>query len=122
MLLLAVLHAFLPRHFRWHEGSVSISLLTRQIFYVHNFFIALTVDFIGLLTLTSAHDLLGSSVGRRILLSFSVFWFVRVLGQLLVYSRKLYRGRGFETGVHALFTVLWIDLACGFLSGYLTGN
>ena len=85
MLLLAVLHAFFPRHFRWREELASISLLTRQIFYVHHFFIALTVGLMGLLTLSSADDLLGPSVGRRILLGLSVFWFVRLLCQLFVY-------------------------------------
>jgi len=122
LLLLAVLHAFFPRHFRWREELASISLLTRQIFYVHHFFIALTVGLMGLLTLSSAHDLLDSSVGRRILLGLSVFWFVRLFFQLFVYSPKLWRGKLFETVVHLLFTVLWIYLTCVFFFGYLTDN
>jgi hypothetical protein len=122
LLLLAVLHAFFPRHFRWREELASISLLTRQIFYVHHFFIALTVGLMGLLTLSSADDLLGTSVGRRILLGLSVFWFVRLLCQLFVYSPKLWRGKGFETAIHLLFTALWIYLTYAFLFSYLAGN
>jgi hypothetical protein len=122
LLLLALLHAFFPRQFGWHAELSCVSLLTRQIFFVHHFFIALTVGLMGLLTLSSAHELLAIPLGRRILLGFAAFWFLRLICQLFVYAPKLWLGKLFETTIQVAFTILWIYLSCVFFIGYRTGN
>lgn len=109
---LALLHGIFPRHFRWREEMQAVSLLTRQILYVHTFFIALAVFLMGILCLTSGPELIGTSLGRKVSGGMFVFWFARWLIQFFGYSSKLWRGRRFETAVHVLFCVLW-----GYLSG-----
>ena len=66
LMALALLHVVFPRHFRWKEETAGLSLLTRQILYVHTFFIALTVFLMGLLCVTSAAELMDTPLGRRI--------------------------------------------------------
>ena len=110
LIALALLHAVFPRHFRWREETASLGLLTRQILYVHTLFIALTVGFIGLLCVTSADDLMRTSLGRRICIGLAMFWGIRLAVQFFGYSRELWRGKRFETTIHVLFALFWAFL------------
>lgn len=112
---LALLHAFFPRRFRWKEELVSLSLLSRQIMYVHTLFVALTVLLIGVLCLTSASDLINTSLGRRIALGLAIFWLVRLYIQFFGYSSKLWKGKAFETTIHVVFSIFWIYLSVTFI-------
>ena len=40
LILLGLSHAFFNLYFGWQQELASVSLLTRQIFFVHTFFIA----------------------------------------------------------------------------------
>ncbi len=113
-MLLACIHVGFPRYFAWKEQLASLSLINRQMIQVHTFFIAFVVFLIGLLCFTSADDLIITPLGRRICLGLGVFWSIRALVQWFVYSSELWRGRRFETGVHALFSVLWVYCATVF--------
>ena len=113
---LALSHAFFPRHFRWKEELVSLSLLTRQIMYVHTLFIALVVFLMGLLCVTSADQLTGTMLGKRVSLGMGVFWITRLLVQFFGYSSELWKGKRFETGVHIVFSALWIYFSAIFVA------
>ncbi|MBS1604397.1 MAG: hypothetical protein JST42_17155, partial [Bacteroidetes bacterium] len=65
-ILLAVLHIFFPSRFRWRQELGPLSLMNRQLMYVHLFFVALVIFLIGLLCLTSSDALLNTELGRRI--------------------------------------------------------
>lgn len=113
---LALLHAFFPRRFRWKEELASLSLLSRQIMYVHTFFVALTVFLIGVLCLTSSADLINTTFGRRIALGLAVFWLIRLYVQFFGYSSKLWKGKAFETTIHIIFSIFWIYLSSTFIA------
>lgn len=115
LMALALLHAVFPRYFRWKEETAALSLLTRQILYVHTFFIALTVFLMGLLCMTCAADLIHTPLGRRICLGLAVFWGIRLVMQFFGYSSKLWRGKAFETFAHVALTLLWAWLTALFL-------
>ena len=111
---LAVLHAFFPVYFKWKEELRTISPLTRQIHYIHTFFIALIVLLNGLLYLTCTPELLTTPLGHRISLGFFVFWTCRLILQFFGYSSSLWRGKPFETVMHFLFSALWLFLSAVF--------
>ena len=113
---LALSHAFFPRHFRWREELGSLSLLTRQIMYVHTLFIALVVFLMGVLCVTSADQLTGTMLGKRVSLGMGLFWTTRLLVQFFGYSSELWKGKRFETGVHVVFSILWIYFSAVFVS------
>jgi hypothetical protein len=106
-LTLAVAHAYFPRYFQWHKEVSGLTLLTRQIFFVHHTFIAITVGLMGLLTLLRAEELISTTLGNEICLGFAFFWGIRAFCQLFVYSPSLWRGKAFETFVHLLFLAFW---------------
>jgi hypothetical protein len=110
---LSAMHAFLGRRFAWAEELPRLSLLNRQIFQVHCFFIAFTVGLMGLLALCWSEALITPSpLGKAVAGGLTLFWGCRLVFQWFVYDRSLWLGRRFETTMHWLFTGLWT-----FLSG-----
>lgn len=122
LLALAAVHGIFPSYFRWKETLASLPLVSRQIHYVHTFFIALTVGLMGLLCVTSAEQILNTVLGKRICLGLAVFWTARLLVQFFGYSPKLWQGKRMETTVHIVFSLLWAFLSAVFwIAGMMGG-
>ena len=119
-IVLALSHIIFPRYFNWKQELAKLSLVNRQIMVVHSFFVALLVLLIGLLCLTSAHELITTPLGKRITLGLGIFWGARLLIQFVGYSSKLWKGKLFETGVHIVFSVFWIYISVVFIKTYLS--
>lgn len=115
LVVLALLHAGFAWYFDWRREFAVVSLLNRQMMYVHTFFVALAVLLMGLLCLTSAAELAGTPLGRRVALGLGVFWLARLLIQFFGYSAELWRGKRFETIVHVVFSLLWAYVSGIFL-------
>ncbi len=114
LVLLALVHVIFPKYFKWKDECSSLSLINRQMMYVHTFFIALMVLLMGLLCLTSAKDLLETALGKKICLGFALFWGARLYIQFFGYAKELWHGKSFETFVHILFSIFWMYLTCIF--------
>jgi hypothetical protein len=108
MLALASLHLAFPGRFRWTEEFRHVSLLSRQMFYVHTGFVGLIVFLNGLLYTLLAPDLVvPSRLSAAILGCAALFWTARLLVQFFVYSPTLWRGKAFETRIHVGAVLLW---------------
>lgn len=114
LVVLALLHSAFGWYFDWRREFAVVSLLNRQMMHVHTFFVAFTVGLMGLLCLTSAAELVGTPLGRRVALGLGVFWLARLLIQFFGYSASLWRGKRFETSIHILFSVFWAYLTVVF--------
>jgi hypothetical protein len=111
LLLLAALHPALAKRFAWKEEMANVSLLTRQVFWVHCLFIVLILVQFGLLSLLFTEALLArTALAKVVLAGIVTFWVVRLLAQHFVYSAELWRGHRFNTAMHILFTLLWTYL------------
>lgn len=119
LIVLSIVHLVFPRYFNWPKELISLSLINRQIMYIHTFFVAFVVFLIGLLCLTSSGELLSTSLGKKVVLGFGVFWFVRLLVQFFGYSSKLWKGRLLETSIHIVFSLFWTYLSVIFFASYL---
>lgn len=117
---LALLHAAFPKRFGWKEEFAAVSLLSRQIMYVHTLFVALVVFLMGVLCFTSAPDLVSTALGKRVCLGLGVFWGVRLVIQFFGYSSELWRGKRLETSIHIIFSVLWVYLTATFFATLLS--
>ena len=120
LILLALLHLSFPRYFNWEEDLKDLSLINRQMMKVHTFFIGLVVFLIGVLCLTSADELVHTNLGKKISLGIGLFWLMRLVVQFFGYSKKLWKGKTFETIMHIVFSVLWIYLSSVFIINYFT--
>jgi hypothetical protein len=115
LILLAAIHAFFPKYFDWKKELVSLSLINRQLMYIHSFFIGFVILLIAMLCLTSGRELIDTSFGKKISLGLGIFWTTRLFMQFFGYSAKLWRGKSFETSVHIFFSVFWAYLSIIFI-------
>ena len=120
-LLLAGAHVIFPKRFNWSEELPALSLINRQMMQVHTFFIALMVLLMGVLCLSSAHEMVTTPLGRKIALGLGIFWGIRLLFQLFGYSSKLWKGKVFETAVHIVFSLTWAYISIVFLLVFWNG-
>jgi hypothetical protein len=108
MLILAFAHIHFAKRFGWKDELQSVSLLTRQVFNVHCFFIALVLVLCGLLSILCTGPLLDRNpLAKAILSGLVVFWAARLFIQFFVYDSKLWRGDRLNTTMHGLFSVMW---------------
>jgi hypothetical protein len=118
LVFLALVHGLFPKYFDWRNELTSVSLINRQLMYVHTFFIALLLLFMGALCITSASEIVETPLGRKLSLGIAVFWVARLVIQLFGYSSQLWRGKRFETVIHVLFVTLWTYLSTIFFLIY----
>jgi hypothetical protein len=111
LLTLGLAHGFFYRIFEWKKELGQLSVLTRQMFLVHCFFISLSVTLIGACTLFYTDALLRSgTLSRVVLAGFALFWLVRAAFQFFVYDSAIWRGRRFYTFMHVVFSTFWTYL------------
>lgn len=109
LIALALLHVAFPRRFEWKRELAMLSLLNRQMFLVHCFFICLTLIWMGVIALFFTDALLAPSpLGSVVAAGLTLFWAARLIVQWCVYDRSLWRGHRFNTIMHGLFTLLWL--------------
>ena len=120
LFILAVIHIVFPKRFNWKDDLHSISLINKQMMYVHTFFIAITVFLMGVLCICCTNDILHTRLGKQLSLGMSIFWGLRLLFQFFFYSPKLWKGKPFETAMHVIFSLFWAYLTTVFLIIFLS--
>jgi hypothetical protein len=112
LLALSAAHGFFWRYFGWGEELAGLSTLTRQVFGVHCFFVALMLAMFGALSLFAADALLAPELlARAVLSGMLVFWLCRLACQWFVYDRAIWRARPLYKAMHVVFSALWTYLA-----------
>jgi len=108
LLSLGIAHSFFSRYFGWEKELISLSVLTRRIFWVHSFFIALILAMLGVCSLFYTDALLEPTPLSRVLLAGIVaFWLCRLAIQFLVYDSAIWKGRPFYTFMNVAFSLFW---------------
>ncbi|MBK6275000.1 MAG: hypothetical protein IPF58_09990 [Saprospirales bacterium] len=119
LIALSLIHLTFPKKFNWKEEFKSVSLINKEMMYIHTFFIGLLILLNGLLCIFCASDLINTKLGKKISLGLFIFWCFRLLFQFIGYSSRLWKGKSFETIIHVLFTILWSYLTTIFLLVYV---
>lgn len=120
LFILAFIHIVFPKRFNWKEDLQSVSLINKQMMYVHTFFIAITVFLMGVLCIFCTYDILHTRLGKHLSLGMFFFWGLRLIFQFFIYSPKLWKGKPFETAMHIIFSLLWAYLTAVFLIIFLS--
>lgn len=116
LLLLSLAHIPIGRHLRWREDAARLSPVNRDVFHVHTLFICVVLVLMGLSCLLDPRIFLERTrAGAWLCWSYAAFWALRLYCQWFVYAPAHWRGKSFETAMHAIFTVIWIALATLFL-------
>mgnify|MGYP003443102332 CR=1 len=118
LIVLALAHSVLPKYFNWANELRQISLISRQIMYIHTLFIALMLLLMGLLCLTATDELIKTKLGNQILLGLGIFWAIRLFVQFFGYSSMVWKGKRMESVIHVLASLLWVYLSTVFLFAF----
>lgn len=118
LIVLGLVHAIFPRQFNWKQELRPLRAINREMMYVHTFFIAVMLLLTGILCLTSARELIETTLGKRISLGLGIFWIARLYIQFFGYSSENWKGKPFETTVHILFSLFWTYLSTIFFMIY----
>ena len=109
LMVLGLSHVFFNRYFGWDVELTRVSLFTRRVFFVHTFFIAMTVTMMGAFCAVYAGALVEPQVlSRAILAGMVVFWGSRLVAQFTAYESAIWRGDRFRTRMHVAFSILWV--------------
>ena len=120
-MLLGLSHIFFDRFFGWEQELASVSLLTRRVFFVHNFFIGLVVLLGGAASFFCADALLRpGTLSRAVLAGMTMFWLCRLLAQFVAYDREIWRGDRFRTFMHVACSLLWCYVTATYAIAFLT--
>jgi hypothetical protein len=119
MAALVVFNLFVPQYLGWRRELARVSLVNRQIFEVHAFFLVLTLAMFAVLLLTASDALLEPTrLSRLVLGGLTTFWAIRMLAQWFYYSPNTWRGNRLHTVLHVAFSALWIYVTVVFGSAF----
>lgn len=114
---LALLNFFLPTLLAWKEDVEKLSKLPREVFYVHAWFISITVGLFGILTWRFAEDFVNGTepIALWLTTGIGIFWSIRLVLQWTYYSWSHWLGHGPKTFAHFFFTFIYAGWAIGYL-------
>lgn len=111
LILLGVAHAGFGRRLNWKLDLAKLTLVNRQIFLVHCFYIALLLVMMGCLSLFLANSLLQPQpLPRAFLGGMTLIWSSRLFIQWRVFDQSLWRDDRFNRRIHYLFSLIWTYL------------
>ena len=121
LMLLGLSHIFFNRFFGWEQELAAVSLLTRRVFFVHNFFIGLVVMLGGAASFFCANALLRpDTLSRGVLAGMTTFWLCRLLAQFVAYDCAIWRGDRFRAFMHVACSLLWCYITATYGIAFLT--
>lgn len=122
-LVIAVINLQLVKLLGWQAELERMSLLVREVFHVHKWFISIILVIFAVLTLRFPSDLAGGSeLGRWLAGCIGGFWLIRTWMQWGFYDashRRVSRGRN---AVHWTLTICYGGAALAYLTGAFFGE
>ncbi|MBC9868472.1 MAG: hypothetical protein F7O42_11450 [Opitutae bacterium] len=121
-LLIAVINLKLDKILHWEGELNRLSKLLREVFQVHKWFITLTLIIFGLITFRFSRDLATGAypMANWFAAGVGAFWFLRTIFQWFFYSWEHWRGKGPETVVHWILTLVYGGFATVYLAAVFT--
>ena len=111
LILLGLAHLWFGEPLQWKQDLAKLTLVNRQIFLVHCFYIALILVLLGILSLTLAESLLQPTpLSRAVLCGITLLWAIRLYIQWRVFDPSLWRDNRAHRLVHFVLTTVWLYL------------
>ena len=111
LILLGLAHLWFSKPLQWKQDLAKLTLVNRQIFLVHCFYVALILVLLGILSLTLADSLLQPTpLARAMLCGMTLLWALRLYIQWRVFDPSLWRQNRTNHLVHYVLTAVWVYL------------
>lgn len=114
---IALLNLFLSRLLGWREAILQMPLLVREVFWVHAWFISVTLVIFAVMTLRFARQMAGGGnpVCEWLAGAIGLFWLIRTVLQITYYSSSHWRGQLGRTIAHVALLVTYGGFAATYL-------
>ena len=108
-IVVGALTLFLVRLLGWHTEVNRLPPLMRQVFFVHAWFISLTLMIFAVLTWGNVHAMASASnpTARWLAGAIAVFWAIRTTLQVCYYSTEHWRGKRGPTTIHIALLMIY---------------
>lgn len=83
--LFAIFHLALPLLARWQDSLSTLSTDNQAIMYTLNLAVALTLLVFAYVSVFHQRDLLTTNLGKAVIVSIGLFWFVRAVAEILYF-------------------------------------
>ncbi|MEW6160385.1 MAG: hypothetical protein AB1813_23365 [Verrucomicrobiota bacterium] len=103
----ALLNLALVRIMGWKPDLDQLPLLIREVFYVHSWFISITLVLFGIFTWRFAIEMESNLACRWLAAGIAFFWFFRTLLQVGYYSSSHWRGQPGRTVIHGTLLIAY---------------
>lgn len=84
----AVFHLFFWKIFHWKEDLASLTYVNRAVMQILNLCLSFIFLVMAYVSFLFPRDLTTTGLGRTLLISFSLFWFLRTIEQILFFGLK----------------------------------
>lgn len=116
-LAIAAINLRLDSILKWKDELGGLSLLLREVFYVHKWFITITLVIFGAITLRFAGEIAEAEheMARWVAAGVGGFWAIRTIMQWSYYSASHWRGHPPRAAVHWILTICYGGCAATYL-------
>lgn len=110
--ILGFAHVGFGKRLNWREDLAKLSVVNRQIFVLHSFYIALLLVMLGSLLLFLTDALLQPSpLSKALLGAMTLLWTIRFGVQWLFFERSIWEGHAANRRIHYLLMLFWAYVA-----------
>ena len=96
----AIFHLMFWRLFHWRKDLASLTLINRSVMQILNLCITFVFLVMAYVSFFHRPELVQTSLGKTILVAFSLFWFLRMIEQMVFF--------GVKTKVSAALTLVFL--------------
>ena len=96
----AVFHLFFWKFFHWKEDLASLTPINRAVMQILNLCLTFVFLLFGYLSLFCTPELLAGNLGRTLLIGIAIFWFLRMIEQVIFF--------GLRSKLSVAFTVMFL--------------
>jgi len=116
-LAIAIMNVFIVRILNWKTELSRVTLLLREVFQVHAWFISITLGIFGMLSWRFAAEFAGhqSALCKWLACGIGLFWGIRTMLQVTYYSSSHWRGKPGRTVIHIALLLVYGGLSTIYL-------
>lgn len=109
----AMLNLFLTRILNWKRDVLRMPLLLREVFYVHAWFISVTLTIFGVMTWRFSSEIASGNqaMAQWLATAVGLFWAFRAILQIFYYSPSHWRGQLKRTIIHIALLFIYGGMA-----------
>jgi len=103
----AIFHLMFWKIFQWKRDLARLTMINRQVMQILNLCLTLVFLIMAYISLFHSGELLSTSLGKTMLFAITLFWFLRMIEQIIFFGLKTTKSIVF-TLIFLLGTVIYL--------------